>query len=551
MEPIAIGILERKLFSGKRFDSMLDWCEERREREIFIQVDCMYTSPNGSRNRIEIQGRVLNTRKTLFLKRIALEIENFESPLQALGIEPIITIGGENSKTTDLSIKQAEVFHLIKRELHEDLFFDGDQLIEAVEFLEKSGAPETYQIRIWGKTFKHGNPIYLKGRYVSSRIEFPNIELMELITTSEEDGKRGTIVTIGSREFSSIRLVQRSTGFAKPDFIARKIHLRPAYEKEIKRFDQIVQLNNLTVAYDKKPVFEDVSFTLNSGEILGVIGESGAGKTTMIKALIREVHPRSGTATIAGISSDNINEIKPLLGFVPQDLSYIYDTFTPIENIVIFGKNYGIPEDRLIERGKRLLRDFGIFEKGNDPVNTLSGGQQRRVSVAIALAHYPKLLILDEPTSGLDPDRRTEFWRYLDKVNREYGTTIICVSHYPEECEFCDKVAVFIKEKSMIAFGSPKSLKESLPGHGFAVGVFLKHVYPEAVNILTELPDVRYVLQRGELLKIFSHENLEKITESVVKELESNKIPLKTVIPYMSIDMTDYFISVSRGMLGE
>ncbi|MHA1839463.1 MAG: ATP-binding cassette domain-containing protein [Candidatus Ranarchaeia archaeon] len=550
MKPLAIGILERKIFSGKRIDDLIDWCEDRRGRELILHLHGFYNKAHGKRPLIDVEGRLLSTRKSLFTKRIALQIEGIAMSPEAISVDPIITAGGETSRTEDLAIRKAEAFHLIKKELHEDLYFDGDQLIEAIRMFEKGVDPEVYEVQVWGNTFEGNKPVYVKGRYISSRIEFPNIELMEILTKSRDTGE-DIIITIGGRELPSIRLVQRSIVRVKPDVIAKKIYFKPRYQRETPKTVNMVEVRNLTVKYGKQTAIENVSFSLNTGEILGVIGESGSGKTTTIKALIREVMPYKGSSIIAGISTENINEVKPLLGFVPQDLSYIYDTFTPLENIVLFGKNYGIPESKLIERGKRLLRDFGIFEKGNDPVKSLSGGQRRRVSVAIALAHYPKLLILDEPTSGLDPDRRTEFWRYLDKVNREYGTTIICVSHYPEECEFCDKVAVFLKGKSLVAFGSPKELKASLPGKGYAVGVFLERVNPDAVTLFEDIPEVRYVLQRGELIKIFSDQLLEKVAEDVLDVLQANSIEVRSIIPYMSVDMTDYFISVSRGMLGD
>lgn len=173
-------------------------------------------------------------------------------------------------------------------------------------------------------------------------------------------------------------------------------------------------------------------------------------------------------------------------------------TFTPLENIVAFGKQYDIPEWQLIQEGKTLLRDFGILEKGNESTGRLSGGEQRRVSVAIALVHRPKVLLMDEPTSGLDPDNRNELWHFLDMVNKEYGTSIVVVTHYPAEAEYCDKCAVFVRGKSLVSFGSPAKLKEALPSRGFAVGVVLEGINPRAKKVLESVEGAKFVLQRGE-----------------------------------------------------
>jgi ABC-2 type transport system ATP-binding protein len=227
----------------------------------------------------------------------------------------------------------------------------------------------------------------------------------------------------------------------------------------------------------------------------------------------------------------------------------MYETFTPLENIIAFGKQYDIPEWQLIQRGKSLLRDFGILSKGNNATKELSGGEQRRVSISVAMGHMPKVLLMDEPTSGLDPDNRTELWRYLNYINQEYGTSIIVITHYPIESEFCDKVAVFMRGKSLVAFGSPRSLKESMPNKGFSVGVVLEEVDPRARGTLEAIKGVRFVLQRGELLKVFTDEPLEVIAERCVTALSEKKIPVKIVKTKAVADMVDYYIAITRSLI--
>lgn len=319
--------------------------------------------------------------------------------------------------------------------------------------------------------------------------------------------------------------------------------------KAAPEYRDVVATRNLTVKIKSgKKLIENVSFSLKEGEMLAIIGESGAGKSTTVKALIGDI-PSTGVCRIAGIDSRETQKVRHFFGYCPQDLSYMYDTFTPLENIIAFGKQYDIPEWQLITRGKTLLRDFGILEKGNEPTEELSGGQQRRVSISIALAHNPRVLLMDEPTSGLDPDNRNELWRYLNFINQEYGTSIVVITHYPVEAEFCDKVAVFLRGKSLVAFGTPSRLKESMPSRGFAVGIVLHEVDPRALKTLEAIEGAKFVLQRGELLKIFTEEPLEIIAERAVEALKEKEIGVKIVKTKSLGDMVDYYIAITRGLI--
>jgi len=156
---------------------------------------------------------------------------------------------------------------------------------------------------------------------------------------------------------------------------------------------------------------------------------------------------------------------------------------------------------------------------------------------------------MDEPTSGLDPDNRSELWNYLTYINQEYGTSIVVVTHYPSEAEFCDKVAVFMRGKSLVAFGTPASLKETMPSKGFSVGIVLEEVDPRARKVLEDITGVRFVLQRGELLKIFTDEPLQIIAERCATALKEKKIAIKIVKTKAVSDMVDYYIAITRGLI--
>ncbi len=165
------------------------------------------------------------------------------------------------------------------------------------------------------------------------------------------------------------------------------------------------------------------------------------------------------------------------------------------------------------------------------------------------MVHRPQLLILDEPTSGLDPDMRSELWDYLDYLNREYGTSMIVVTHYPGEAEYCDTVGVFMRERSLVAYGTPAELKASLPGKGYTVGIILKQPRPGLATLLHDVEGIIHVLERGELIKVFSEVPLMDMAERVVRRLQEQGIEIKSVKPKMSVDMTDYFILITNRQL--
>ncbi|MHA1917873.1 MAG: ABC transporter ATP-binding protein [Candidatus Ranarchaeia archaeon] len=549
---LSIGIIEKKLFSGKNMDELINWIDTRNSRELQIHLKGIINFGSKSGEEIDLNGRIISTRKGVFRRRISILVDELQLPEEDLDVDSVLTIGGEASRTEDIRLKSATLFHLVKRSIREDYFFDGDQLDDTIQIINSSQGESSYSIEIWGEDFKTKEKVHIKGLTISAKIMYGYLEVIEVMVKERKRTKEKEVIySVGGGELPHLRLFQQAVERIQPDIIAKKIYLKPSYEYDTPKYTNLVEVKNVTVEIQGNTIIENVTFDLSEGKILGIIGESGAGKTTLIKTLLREIEPVKGRAVIAGIDTEEMGEIKPQLGFVPQELAHMYDTFTPLENILIFGKQYGIPESKLIERGKQLLRDFGLFEKSNTAIRDLSGGQKRRVSVAIALAHHPKLLILDEPTSGLDPDRRHEFWKYLDLINREYGTTMIVVSHYPEETEFCDQVAIFLKEKSLYAFGEPLDLKKSLPGQGFSVGIILEEVCPESLSLLEDIEGVRYVLQRGELMKIFTDAPLNEMSMKASKILKENNIPIRMIVPRLEVDMTDYFISVSRRLLDE
>ncbi|MBD3404717.1 MAG: ATP-binding cassette domain-containing protein [Candidatus Lokiarchaeota archaeon] len=537
------SFVEEAYFSGARIGEAIDWCNVRKDREIHLDVQGVL---NSTQEEIRFTGRLLHVKKGVLTRRIAVAVEEDLRRRKKGLLDQVVTVGGPGSTQEDIAATEITLQNYLKRDMYDDLYYDGRDLQQAVKDLEKLKSRQV-ACTVWGKRASDRLPIMIHGALVgTSDSPAPILPegFLEVRVEPEDSVGDPKIYLVAQPQFL---LGPRSN--PNLTVIADKVYIQPFAWKEAPEYRHVLEARNLTVTVKSgKKLIENVSFAIREGEMLAIIGESGAGKSTTIKALIGDI-PSTGVARIAGIGSRNAQKVRYFFGYCPQDLSYMYETFTPLENIIAFGKQYDIPEWRLIQEGKTLLRDFDILEKGNNPTKELSGGQQRRVSIGIALVHRPKVLLMDEPTSGLDPDNRNELWNFLTYVNQEYGTSIVVITHYPIEAEFCDKVAVFIRGKSLVAFGSPAKLKASMPAKGFSVGVVLEDVDPRAPKLLEEIDGVRFVLQRGELLKVFTDDPLQVIAEECVKKLKDNDIRVKIVKTKSVADMVDYYIAITRGLI--
>jgi len=201
----------------------------------------------------------------------------------------------------------------------------------------------------------------------------------------------------------------------------------------------------------------DVSLNIETGEFFGLLGPNGAGKSTLIYCSTGLAQPTSGSIRIFGNDAiDHYEEARLAVGLAPQDLNL--DWFlTAEETLDYHGGYFGMPKRERRERTKELLDTFSLTEKRDDRTQTLSGGMKRRLILARALMHRPRLLILDEPTAGVDVELRLELWRYVQQINEE-GTTILLTTHYLEEAErLCDRIA-FISDGQIVAQGTSAEL---------------------------------------------------------------------------------------------
>jgi ABC-2 type transport system ATP-binding protein len=203
-----------------------------------------------------------------------------------------------------------------------------------------------------------------------------------------------------------------------------------------------------------------VSLDIAAGEFFGLLGPNGAGKSTLIHCATGLAQPTAGEIRIFGHDAvHHYAEARVAVGLAPQELNL--DWFLTVEETLDYhGGYFGMPRRERKERAAELLDTFSLSAKRNDRTRTLSGGMKRRLVLARALMHRPRLLILDEPTAGVDVELRLELWHYVQRINAE-GTTILLTTHYLEEAEqLCDRIA-FINDGRIVAQGTSRELADT------------------------------------------------------------------------------------------
>jgi ABC-2 type transport system ATP-binding protein len=222
----------------------------------------------------------------------------------------------------------------------------------------------------------------------------------------------------------------------------------------------MISVTNLKKKYDTVEALKGISFSIGQGEFYGLLGPNGAGKTTTISIMSTIVEPSAGEVNIAGYDlKRNPIECKKTIGVVPQEIA-LYNEMTAYDNLVFWGGLYNVPKQELIARIDKTLLLFGLFDRKDDKVKTYSGGMKRRINIASALLHQPKVLFMDEPTVGIDPQSRNLIFEVIEKLHKD-GMTIVYTTHYMEEAErFCDRIGI-IDNGVIIAQGTLDELRKS------------------------------------------------------------------------------------------
>ncbi len=227
--------------------------------------------------------------------------------------------------------------------------------------------------------------------------------------------------------------------------------------------ESALSIEGLSYAYGNRTVLDRVSFEVEKGDLIGILGPNGSGKTTLFRLLSTLYAAPSGMITLAGCAYPaQAAAARRRMGVVFQSPS-LDKKLTVAENVLHQGHLYGLRGSLLRGRVEEMLRLFGMEERARDLVETLSGGQQRRVEVAKALLHEPELLLLDEPSTGIDPVARRDFWRHLFALKEQKGLTILVTTHLLDEAERCDRLLILDRGKR-VAWETPGRLRALIPG---------------------------------------------------------------------------------------
>jgi ABC-2 type transport system ATP-binding protein len=222
-----------------------------------------------------------------------------------------------------------------------------------------------------------------------------------------------------------------------------------------------IVVNGLDKRFGQVHAVRGVDFEVGTGEVFGFLGPNGAGKTTTINMLCTLVRPSAGAATVAGFDVvRQRDDVRRHIGLVFQDPT-LDSYMTAEQNLRLHAELYGVQRDLVAARMEQVLRMVGLWERKDNSVGTFSGGMRRRLEIARGLMHSPRVLFLDEPTIGLDPQTRRSIWSYIRDLKRTEEITIFMTTHYMDEAEWCDRIAI-MDHGQIVALDRPETLKAQI-----------------------------------------------------------------------------------------
>ena len=230
-----------------------------------------------------------------------------------------------------------------------------------------------------------------------------------------------------------------------------------------------IEVDALAKTYGEVEAVRGVSFTVARGEVFGFLGPNGAGKSTTINMLCTLARPTSGTARVSGFDvARERDAVRRHIGLVFQDPT-LDGYLTAEQNLRLHAELYGVDAGAIPVRMRQMLEMVDLWDRRDQPVQTYSGGMRRRLEIARGLMHSPRVLFLDEPTIGLDPQTRSSIWRYLRALQEAEGTTIFMTTHYMDEAELCDRIAI-IDRGELVVLDTPEALKASVAADRVVLG---------------------------------------------------------------------------------
>ena len=302
-----------------------------------------------------------------------------------------------------------------------------------------------------------------------------------------------------------------------------------------------IEVEDLVKVYPGKKAVDGLSFQVQPGEIFGLLGPNGSGKTTTVRILVTLLGKTSGVARVGGFDvAEQPHEIRKVMGYAAQFIG-LDDDLTCRENLILQGRLHGMSLEDAERRTAELLEIMTLTKSADLKTSRFSGGMRRRADLIQALVHQPPILFLDEPTTGMDPQSRIALWGYLEKLKRE-GVSILLTTQYLEEADrACDRIAI-IDEGKLLRMGSPAALKDELGADRVTLTLaspFTEDVYDRAARSLADCPDVRRV-EQAEPLVLAVRESGRSLPQ-IIRRIEGQDIEIVS-IRNSAVTLDDVFL---------
>ena len=302
-----------------------------------------------------------------------------------------------------------------------------------------------------------------------------------------------------------------------------------------------IRVSDLTKFYGPIQAVDHISFDVKEGEIFGFLGPNGAGKTTTIRMLVGLTQPSSGNASIAGydVLKEPV-EVKRAIGLVPET-SNLYGELTALENLIYQAELYGVPRKDRKNRAFQLIEEFGLKEHQEKPFQKLSRGLKRRLTIAAALIHHPKILFLDEPTTGLDV-MSARGLRKLILNSKKKGLTIFLTTHYiPEAESLCDRIAIIVQGKIRVV-DTPENIRDQMK-EAEVLEIGLDRVSEDLKNRLLLMEGIEKILIDENRIR-FQTKSIDQVTPHIIKLIEEQGAKIQS-INTLSPSLEDAFVKLT------
>ncbi|MBI2666753.1 ABC transporter ATP-binding protein [Candidatus Woesearchaeota archaeon] len=306
-------------------------------------------------------------------------------------------------------------------------------------------------------------------------------------------------------------------------------------EEKTTEAKEAIRISNFTQKHGRTVLLEDVSFEIQSGNMVCILGPSGTGKSTIIESLIGRIKPTQGTIKVLGKDISKEKNVRNFIGFVPQHPE-LYTNQSAFQNMLSSATKWKVKNAK--NKAEETLKKIGLEERKEVTASKLSGGQQKLLSLGMELIRDIEICILDEPTTGLDPNTRNNIITTLSNITSRLHKTVLFTTHFMDDAEECD-VVIILSDKHIVAQGHPSKLKKSLPGGGNLVNIVLDNLTEELFQKIKKIKSVKNIIREGRNLRILTEEpkalQLGREIEELggaVNEAKLDKATMKEVFVY-------------------